>query len=826
MKKEILSEINRVREIMGLQIISEDSLPSSLTQKLLKRLFDVDAIKNIDPRTLSDVVTRSISKAGGEVTTRTLQQILTAIRGADWSNSVLDEIPFSTLFKELLKTANGQVKQEMKASIRQSLKEIYPELDELATKSESILKRLTPTLASQNADLYNDALNQLKSLKTSLEGLNIDKEYKKLLIDAYKLNDLPLNADTAENIILNKNILKEKINELFLTTFTQQRNSTNIDTGGITLTQSEFNELQEFASGKINNIENLSESLFNKILPVLKRNEDFMKKYLDNFLTKVGSTNTKGLPDLGKYSREIMSQTSKNRTWREVIEDEISEIDLKILGDELDKEFKSISSVIRLASQVEVYPDKTVVQKVKKMLYEVLLPKLKILGSLRGGEYVKYFIENFGNRMLMTFRVRSIEDITNLLNKELQIMAKNILNNNPIGGNLDTIKNLVVLLQKSDLSTKGAKEWIETELKNSGIEDANLKEFLESDEFKELYENLGNDMKKNFNKLLGEMFRGYGEMSLILNVKRWSNIIKAEGGVNKALNAGLLFADFFKSWGRFALTMDPSSIQTYRNIIGLAGTGGVWVDRGVKLLFWKLTVFPWVMSFIEGTRRNDAKIQMVIEFEKIQEVLCKPTVYEGVTYEKIGTDEECAELSKVISEVKTPLSDEQIRDSFRPTTIEGILETGGIITGTYVDDIQKYLERIYREGLFGGGSESIRQNFIENLEQEIINTKDKYDNVLRTEYCYNSDNGRPPNVNMFECLKNKRKQRQGERSIKGKYNEDELGFNKFALESGFTPDNGFKVGEYNKEEGKGIITKPDGTQVPYYWNGTDETFEP
>jgi hypothetical protein len=821
MKKEILSEINRVREIMGLQIISEDSIPSSLTQKLLKTLFNVDAIKNIDPRTLRDLVTKSISKGGGEVVGSLLQDILMAIRNSDWSNSVLDEIPFDILFKELLKTANTQVKQEMKASIRQSLKVIFPELDELATKSETVLKYLTPTFASKNDVLYNKALTQLRSLKKTLEGLDIDKDYKKLLIDAYKLNDLPLNDKTAKYITSNKNVLRDKVRELFTTSYTKQRGSTDIDTGGITVTAAEFKELEDYAAGRINNIEELSESLFDKILPILQKNEDFMKKYLDNFLNKIGYTNTKGLPDLGKYSKEVMSRTSKDKTWEDIIEDEVSEIDLKLLGDVLNKEFTSISAIIRLASQVQTYPDKTVAQKVTKMLNEVLLPKLKILGSLRGAEYVKYFIENFGNRMLMTFRVRSLKDIENLLNKELQIMAKNILNNEPIGGNLDTIQNLVVLLQKSDLSKKGAKDWLETELKNSGIDDVNLKEFLESDEFKELYENLGNNMKKNFNKLVGQMFQGYGEMSIVLNVKRWRDIVKAEGGVNKALNFGLLFADFFKSWGRFALTMDPSSIQTYRNIIGLAGTGGVWVDRGVKLLFWKLTVFPWVMSFIEGTRRNDSKIQMAIEFERIQKLLCESNEYEGVTYEKIGTNEECSELSKVISEVKTPLSDEQIRDSFRPTTIEGILETGGIITGTYVDDIQKYLKRIYNEGLFGGGSESIRQNFIENLEQEIINTKDKYDNVLRTEYCYNSDNGKDPAANMFECLKNKRKEKKGERSLKGKYTEDELGFNKFAMDNSFTV-----VGEYNKEDGKGTVNKPDGTQADYYWNQTLETFEP
>ena len=257
MKKEILSEINRVREIMGLQIISEDSIPSSLTQKLLKTLFNVDAIKNIDPRTLRDLVTKSISKGGGEVAGSLIQDILMAIRNSDWSNSILDEIPFDILFKELLKTANTQVRQEMKTSIRQSLKEIFPEIDELATKSETVLKYLTPTFAGQNADLYNEALTQLRSLKKTLEGLNIDKEYKKLLIDAYKLNDLPLNADTADNVILNKNILKEKISELFLTKFDTKRGSTDIDTGGITVTPAEFKELEDYAAGRINNIEDL-----------------------------------------------------------------------------------------------------------------------------------------------------------------------------------------------------------------------------------------------------------------------------------------------------------------------------------------------------------------------------------------------------------------------------------------------------------------------------------------------------------------------------------------------------------------------------------------
>jgi hypothetical protein len=825
MKKEILSEINRVREIMGLQIISEDSLPSSLTQKLLKKLFSVDAIKNIDPRTLRDLVTTSISKGGADATNDVLQRILLAIRDADWNNSVLDEIPFNILFKELIKTANTQVKQEMKASIRQSLKEIFPQLDELATESELLLRKFTPTLAIADPDLYNETLTQLRSLKKILEKLDIDKEYKKLLIDAYKLNDLPLNDETAKYIISNKNVLRDKIRELFTTKYDTKRGSTDIDTGGITVTAAELKELEDYAAGKINNIEDLSEPLFNKMLPVLQKNEDFLKKYLDNFLNKIGFTNTKGVSDLGKYSRDIMSKTSKKQTWEDIIENEVSETDLKILRNVFDKEFTSISAVIRLASQVQTYPDKTVAQKVTKMLNEVLLPKLKILGSAQGAEYVKYFIENFGNRMLMTFRLRSLQDIENLLNKELQIMAKNILNNKTIEANLDTIKNLVVLLNQSDLSKKGAKEWLETELKNSGIDDEKLKIFLDSKEFKELYENLGIGFRENFTKLLGQMFRGYGEMSIILNIKRWRDIAKAEGGANKALNLGLLFSDFAQSFARFALTTDPSSVQTYRNIIGLAGTGGVWVDRGVKLLFWKLTVYPWVMSFIEGTRKNDAKIQMATEFEKIQKLLCEPLTYEGVTLEKIGTDDECAELSKVISDVKTPLNGEQIRDSFRPTTVEGILEMGGIITNTYIDDIQRYLNRIYSQGLFFGGSQGIRENLIADLESEIISVKNKYDNVLKNEYCYNSDNGKRPEANMFECLKNKRKQRQGERSVEGKYSDDDLGWAKFALDNGFTVDKGFTVGDYIEEDGKGIITQPDGTQVPYFWNGTKETFE-
>jgi hypothetical protein len=79
---------------------------------------------------------------------------------------------------------------------------------------------------------------------------------------------------------------------------------------------------------------------------------------------------------------------------------------------------------------------------------------------------------------------------------------------------------------------------------------------------------------------------------------------------------------------------------------------------------------------------------------------------------------------------------------------------------------------------------------------------------------------------MFECLKNKRKQRQGERSLKGKYSDDDLGWAKFALDSEFTIDKGYKVGEYNTEEGTGIITKPDGTQVTYVWDDGKQTFKP
>jgi hypothetical protein len=823
MEKKVLNEINRVREIMGLQIISEDSLPSSLTQKLLKTLFNVDAIKNIDPRTLSNVVTRSISRAGGEVTTRTLQDILIAIRNADWGNSILDDIPFSILFKELLQNSNKQVRSEMKASIRQSLKLIYPELDELATKSEQVLKRLTPTLASQDDVLYNDVLTQLRSLKKTLEGLNIDKEYKKLLIDAYKLNDLPLNADTAENIILNKNILKEKISELFLSKLDTKRGTTDIETGGITVTPAELKELEDFRDGKINDIEDLSEPLFNKILPVLKKNEDFINTYFDNVLLKLGFKDLKNEASLDDFQKYIMKNSSKNRTWKSVVEDEISNIDNLILGDKIAKEFKSVDATLKLASMVDSYPDQTIAQKLKKIYYESILPVMKELGTVPLLDNIKYLNDNFINRTKLMTPFGTVKEVQDKLDKEITLMAKRIAEGKgSIDGNAETIKNYLVLLQKSDLNEKLAEEWVTDKLLKSGITSEKFKKLIESPEWKELVSNLGGTLRENWTKVWGYMLRGTGEMSIIFNIRRWRELLESKPGAERRLTIVNFAGDFLKSSVRFALTTNPNSVATFRNILALTGRSGIWVDRGINMLLWRILVYPTLASIVEGLITNNSDIEMYNNFKKYHKLLCEPVTYEGETIEKIGTDEECKELSEILGRITAPLSKDEIKSKYLPTTTQGILEGFGIVTDTYVDDILNglsYLEnKVFNERK---GTSELTDDILKKMQEELNSKKDKYDNKLRDEYCYNSDNGKDPAVNMFNCLKDRKKQKQGEKTVEGKYTDDKLGFNNFASKNSFTV-----VGEYNQEDGKGTVKLPDGTQAEYFWNETEETFEP
>lgn len=823
MKKEILSEINRVREIMGLQIISEDSLPSSLTQKLLKTLFNVDSIKNIDPRTLRDLVTTSISKGGADVTNDIVQRILLAIRDSDWSDSVLNQIPFDILFKELIKTASTQVRQEMKASIRQSLKEIYPPLDELATKSETVLKYLTPTFASQNDVLYNEALTQLRSLKKTLEGLDIDKDYKKLLIDAYKLNDLPLNADTVENVTLNKNILKEKISELFLSKLNPQRGSTDIETGGITVTPAELQELQDYSKGKINNIEDLSEPLFNKIIPVLQKNEDFVNTYFDNVLLKLGFKDLKNEASLDEFQTYIMKNSSKTKSWKTVVEEEISDIEYLILGDKIAKEFKAVDATLKLASQVDSYPDKTVAQKLKKIYYESILPAMKELGTLPLLDNIKYFNDNFINRSKLMTPYGTLKEVQDKLNNEIYLMAKRIAEGKgSIDGNFETIKNYLVLLQKSDLSEKLAEDFVQQKLLKSGITSEKFKELIESPEWKELTSNLGGTLRKNWSKVWGYILRGSGEMSFFLNIRRWRELLNSAPGAGRRLTLANFAGDFLKSWVRFALTTNPNSVSTFRNILALTGRSGIWVDRGVNMLLWRITVYPTLASMIDGLITNNSDIEMYNDFKKYKELLCDPITYEGETYEKIGTDEECKELNEILGKITAPLSKDEIRSKYMPTTVQSILEGFGIVTDTYLDDISNgitYLEnKIFNERK---GVGQLTEDILKKMQEELNSKKDKYDNKLRDEYCYNSDNGKAPEVNMFNCLKNRKKQQQGEKTVEGKYTDDELGFNNFALKNSFTV-----VGEYNQEDGKGTVKLPDGTQAEYFWNETEETFEP
>jgi len=213
---------------------------------------------------------------------------------------------------------------------------------------------------------------------------------------------------------------------------------------------------------------------------------------------------------------------------------------------------------------------------------------------------------------------------------------------------------------------------------------------------------------------------------------------------------------------------------------------------------------------------------MYNNFKKYKELLCDPITYEGQTYEKIGTDEECTELNEILGKITAPLSKDEIRSKYMPTTTQSILEGFGIVTDTYIDDILNgiaYLEnKVFNERK---GAGELTGDILKSIQEELNSKKDKYDNKLRDEYCYNTDGGRPPEVNMFNCLKDKKTKNRGEKNVVGKYKENPLGFAKFALDNGYTV-----VGDYNTEDGKGTIQKPDGTQSDYYWNETLETFEP
>lgn len=819
MKTQLLNEVNRVREIMGLTLILEVSLPKSLTQKILKNLFDIDALKNMDLQKLGRTVRESLLSASSEsVETNLVNKIISAIKYEKWGDDILNEVPLEEMFKNLIKNSDVTLRKEIETVMRGTLRQIYPDLSELADDCSKLVTKLTTTIAKKDAVLYQDALNALKNLKKEINDLKgIDEEYKKILIDVFKLNDLPDNIETVKFITQNRNFLRDKISELFLTNYGPVRGSTDILSNGTTFTVQEFEQLKKFIDKKIA-FNDLPESLLSKIIPALKKNSEFVNEYFKNLLKKLGYVNSAGEVNIPAFLKSIMLKTSKNKEWDSVVKEEISDFDYNIVDEILVKEFENIAKVYKLASQLPF-------DKIEGL--QKAIEGLKTLGSLEGPNFLKYLLENVVTRIKLMTPYGTLEELYQRLDREVQLMAKKIIGDEKgpktIVGNLDTIKNLMVLLNKSDISGKSAASWLENNLLSYGLEkeSAEFKRLIESPEFKELADSLSVDFQKNFGKAVKIMFRGYGEMTGILNINRWKELFLTEGKVNKLKVGSYFFGDFLKSWGRFALTTSPNSVDVYRKIFALGGRSGIYVERGFKLLVWTTLAYPWLASLGTGGLENAQRLEALKNFEDFKKLICEPTVVDGETIEKIGTDEECKEINDLLQKLYVAPNPDEIEESYRPTLIRAGLDMAGIVTETYVDDIQFWSDKIWRVMIGGGGAPEAKTIALNELMKQIDATKKKYDKMLQEDYCFVAKNGKSAEVNMYNCLMNKRKQKTAEKEL-NKIDGTPKGFENWARINGYTiatPYNETGVGKAykNDDTNKTIVNfiYKNNTFIPY-----------
>ena len=123
MDREIISEINRMREIMGLNLIVEATGGIS---SWAKKFFAEILLGTIDELPTQQLISRTVKSTIAQADDSDVQAIIQAIRRSDWDNDVLKYLDPKTLYKQLISTLpTNQALEVVRGSIRKIFKEEY-----------------------------------------------------------------------------------------------------------------------------------------------------------------------------------------------------------------------------------------------------------------------------------------------------------------------------------------------------------------------------------------------------------------------------------------------------------------------------------------------------------------------------------------------------------------------------------------------------------------------------------------------------------------------------------------------------------------------------
>lgn len=800
MEKYILSEINRVREIMGLGLVTEAPAPVP-TPSFLRKFLDSIVEPLLATREGQITLKKVLRATNSDIDVPTINQIIQAIRGGDFDNPILKNVDVGKLYKQILRDlpTNDAIEQ-VRQSVRQIFKSEFPEFDELASKVDSAINVLTPYNAKNNPKAFNELLNKFTDLKNQIENSNISQEFKNLIIDSYKLNKLPKSAKEAVHIDENKNLIKNLFKGLYTTA--QELTDTRVPNApkkfkikDVELSGDEYRLLGEYSDGVIG-MNDLPKSLQTKMITLITSDSNLVEGYFKNFLKTLGKDENELIKDT------FIKAKKEGINWREVLDREMNDFDFEILENRIKTLFANMEGIYKLAFE----ESDAVYGKWRTKLRNVLqsfTPQ-----TLNSIDYTLNWFKNMGITITQGEK-SAIKEMEKVLDDEMSKMAQESIDGVPIAGRLNKIKNIYSLLNSSIYSTQKAKQWFDKNLAKEGIfkGDINYDKFVNSKEYEQLVEALSKGLQESWGATLIAMFKPY--LRLIGGdawVDFFQNLFKKEFG-NASKSFGNIFGNIAGGVINTILYAKPHTAAQLRVLDTLAGKYGKPVDKLVQIFFFTYLTVPYFRGFFERMTINEKLISYREDFQNHKTAFCTPG--------KIVDEKFCKQLDENIAKLEDTPSWDEISAELRS-------ETKLTSPWTLIPDFKEFWDDYSTEVTSGRGTEAFVANFVSKWQSRIDDELKNINTQLKNDY--GIDTSLPPEEQqkrVMEVIKRERAKAEQEEQ-NNKIDGTPKGFENWAKKNGYTVST-----PYNTETGIGSAYKSDDSnRTPIEFEWADNTFKP
>jgi len=805
MNREIISEINRMREIMGLSLIVE-ATGNPLSQ-WAKKFFSEILSGTIDELPTQQLISRTLKSTVSQIDDADIQEVINAIRRGDWGNEALRFLDPKTLYRQLISTLpTNQALEVVRGSIRKIFKEEYPEFDKLANTVEKSLKYLNP-ITAQNKKTYNELLDEFKSLKKSIEDSDLSSEFKTMTIDAYQLNQLPKSADEAVYNARNLNKMQTFFSDLSVK-MTEIANK-NINApkrykiGDIEFDLSEKELLERFIESDAT-LKELPLSLQRKMVKLLKENDNFLSDYFDNVMLSLGFKNVQGNADLNEFLKFYFKKAHKEGVDIEtILERELGDFDYGILSGKINQMSGSLRAIYELAYENPNVNMNSWAVTIKNFL-EATLPQIKRVENF--WPWFKDFVPNWnGWKGAWTIKVE--------LDNELKKLAQEIIEGENITGRMGTIFNKVMLLKNGTYGKEAATAFLDNELIGKGIFKGNPKfeKIINSVEYKELRNSLEEPLNNVLFAAIWSNIEPYLRMVLIN--RKWANVFGKEipeAGKSK----GKYLLDIFMESALPAINLilyaDARTVTQLRQMDAYTGKYGKLIDKALTAIFWSYYLVPFIQAVGERTFIEDKVVVYQEDYEEMKKYFCLP---DPKTNTKLGTDDFCKEIDAAINELKEIDTFDEVQDKIRS-------EVGFIPDVTHLFETKEFFNK-YIGILTGGGGtkeawKQFKGGFTKKLDDIEIETENRlgefgYTGSTKQEKLKNATN------NLIARVKEMERVNTIDNSVQG--------FKNWAAKNGYTVIsdlNSNGIGKAKKNSPPGM----ENTNPEEEFEFTNGTFEP